>query len=46
MNTWDVAKNWKDLCERVKNLDCIKELYAKNVGHGEMPGMPREIISR
>ncbi len=31
MNTWDVAKKWKDLCEQGKNLDCINELYAENV---------------
>ncbi len=45
MNTWDVAKKWKDLCEQGKNLECINELYAENVVSREMPGMPGDVIT-
>ncbi|NRD24116.1 nuclear transport factor 2 family protein [Winogradskyella litoriviva] len=44
MNTWGVAKKWKEMCEKGKNLDCINELYADNVISKEMPGMPGESI--
>jgi hypothetical protein len=45
MNTWGVAKKWKEMCEQGKNLDCINELYAENVVSKEMPGMPGESIT-
>ncbi|MDO1500353.1 nuclear transport factor 2 family protein [Winogradskyella maritima] len=44
MNTQDVAKKWKAMCEQGKNLECINELYAENVVSREMPGMPDEVI--
>ncbi|MFK7833193.1 MAG: SnoaL-like domain-containing protein [Winogradskyella sp.] len=44
MNTWGVAKKWKEMCEKGKNLECINELYAENVVSKEMPGMPGEHI--
>lgn len=43
MNTWDVAKKWKEMCEQGKNLDCVNELYADDVVCKEMPGMPGEV---
>ena len=45
MNTWDVAKKWKEMCDQGKNLECINELYAENVVSKEMPGMPGEHIA-
>ena len=45
MNTSDVAKKWKEMCEQGKNLECINELYAENVVSKEMPGMPGELIT-
>lgn len=44
MNTWGVAKKWKEMCQNGKNLECINELYADNVVSMEMPGMPGEKI--
>lgn len=44
MNTWGVAKKWKEMCQNGKNLECINELYADNVVSKEMPGMPGEKI--
>ncbi|MCA0131890.1 nuclear transport factor 2 family protein [Winogradskyella alexanderae] len=41
MNTWDVASKWHRLCTEGKNLECIEELYDKNISSTEMPGMPR-----
>jgi hypothetical protein len=46
MNTWDVAKKWKEMCEQGKNLECINELYAENVVSKEMPGMGDDVIGR
>ncbi|WP_418639553.1 SnoaL-like domain-containing protein [Winogradskyella sp.] len=45
MNTWGVAKKWKEMCEKGKNLECINELYAENVVSKEMPGMPGEVVT-
>jgi len=46
MNTWDVAKKWKEMCEQGKNLECINELYAENVISKEMPGMGEDVIGK
>lgn len=46
MNTWDVAKKWKEMCEQGKNLECINELYAENVVSKEMPGMGEDVIGK
>ena len=45
MNTSDVVKKRKNMCEQGKNLECINELYAENVVSREMHRMPREIIT-
>ncbi|MUU78334.1 nuclear transport factor 2 family protein [Winogradskyella endarachnes] len=45
MNTWGVARKWKEMCEQGKSLECINELYADNVVSKEMPGMPGEKIT-
>lgn len=46
MNTWDVAKKWKEMCEQGKNLECINKLYAENVVSKEMPGMGEDVIGK
>lgn len=45
METKDVAKKWKEMCEQGKSLDCINELYAEDITSKEMPGVPNEIVS-
>ncbi|REG87454.1 nuclear transport factor 2 family protein [Winogradskyella sediminis] len=45
MNTWGVAKKWKEMCEKGDNLDCINELYADDVVSREMPGTSGEVIT-
>ncbi|MBQ0768379.1 MAG: nuclear transport factor 2 family protein [Bizionia sp.] len=45
METKDVAKKWKEMCEQGKSLDCIHELYAEDITSKEMPGVPNEIVS-
>lgn len=44
MNTWGVAKKWKEMCEKGQNLECINELYADNIISKEMPGVPGDVI--
>ena len=46
MNTWDVAKKWKEMCEQGKNLECINELYAEHVVSKEMPGMGEDVTGK
>ncbi|EPR73488.1 hypothetical protein ADIWIN_1518 [Winogradskyella psychrotolerans RS-3] len=45
MNTWGVAKKWKEMCEKGENLECINELYADNVISKEMPGIPGDVVT-
>ncbi|WP_230080334.1 hypothetical protein [Winogradskyella marina] len=45
MNTWGVARKWKEMCEKGHNLDGINELYADHVIGREMPGSPGEVVT-
>jgi len=44
MSTQEVANQWLDMCRKGQNLECVEELYAKNVISKEMPGYPDEIV--
>lgn len=45
MNTWGVARKWKEMCKKEHNLDGINELYADHVIGREMPGSPGEVVT-